>query len=133
VHALAFTITRRLYSAVRWKPRRQFFVQGDRSNYSREMYLATDKTQNDSLLSTSAVLGSLYIRGLIVLLRGSWLLKSSFLPRGTENGQLLQYGHAYQLSVRAKVKTMDAREHTAEQCENGNAIISKRSYNETEH
>jgi hypothetical protein len=43
-----------------------------------------------------------------VLLRGSRLLKSSFLPRGTENGQLLQYGHAYQLSVRANIKTMYA-------------------------
>ncbi len=44
-----------------------------------------------------------------MLLHGSRLLKSSFLPRSTENGQLLQYGHAYQLSVRANVKTMYAR------------------------
>jgi hypothetical protein len=49
------------------------------------------------------------VRGLVVLLHGSRLLKSSFLPRGIENGQLLQYGHAYQLSVRGNVKTMYAR------------------------
>jgi hypothetical protein len=49
------------------------------------------------------------VRGLVVLLLGSRLLKSSFLPRGTENSQLLQYGHAYQLSLRANVKTMYAR------------------------
>jgi hypothetical protein len=46
---------------------------------------------------------------LVKLLRGSRLLKSLFLPRGIENGQLLQYSHAYQLSGHANVKTMDAR------------------------
>jgi hypothetical protein len=38
--------------------------------------------------------------------------RSFFLSHGIENGQLLQYGHAYQLSVCANVKTMDARVHT---------------------
>jgi hypothetical protein len=60
-----------------------------------------------------------------VLLRGSQLLENSFLPRGIENGQLLQYGHAYQLIVRANVKAIDvrAREYCmhAERCKNGNA------------
>jgi hypothetical protein len=46
---------------------------------------------------------------LVELLRGSRLLKSLFLPRGIENGQLLQYSHAYQLSGRANMETMDAR------------------------
>jgi hypothetical protein len=35
-----------------------------------------------------------------VLLRGSQLLENSFLPCGIENGQLLQYGHAHQLSIK---------------------------------
>ena len=45
------------------------------------------------------------VRGLVVLLRCSRLLESSFLPRSIENGWLLQYGHAYQLSVLANVNT----------------------------
>jgi hypothetical protein len=44
-----------------------------------------------------------------VLLRGSQLLENSFLSHGIENSQLLlQYGHAYQLSVQANVKTMES-------------------------
>ena len=50
------------------------------------------------------------LQGLVELLCRSWLLESSFLQRGIENGQLLQYGHVYQLSVCANVKTM--RVHT---------------------
>jgi hypothetical protein len=75
------------------------------------------------------------LASLVVLLRGSQSLKSSFLPRGIENGQLLQYGHSYQLSVCANVKTMYmyARACTVERCENGNALISKRLYNEMEY
>jgi hypothetical protein len=94
-----------------------FFVRGDRWNYSHETYLATDSES---------------VQGLDELLRGSRLLKSLFLPRGIENGQLLQYGHAYQLSGRVNVKMMDARTSAMEQCENRNAITSKRSYNQTE-
>ena len=75
-------------------------------------------------------------RGLAVLLCRSRLPESSFLPHSIENGQLLQYGHAYQLSVCANVKTMDARAcvlpRTAERCENGNVLTSKRSCNGTE-
>ena len=59
-----------------------------------------------------------------MLLCHSRLPESSFLPRGIENGQLLQYSHAYQLSVCANVKTMDAHAcvlpRTAEQCDNEN-------------
>jgi hypothetical protein len=62
---------------------------------------------------------------LVELLHGSQLLKSLFLPRGIENDQLLQYGHAYQLSGRANVKTTDACARTAEQYENGNAVTLK--------
>jgi hypothetical protein len=66
----------------------------------------------------------------------SWSLTASrslFLSRGIENGQLLQYGHAYQLSVCANVKTMDARACVpAERCENGNDMIPNGSYNGTE-
>ena len=40
------------------------------------------------------------------LLCCSWLLESSFLPRGIENGQLLQYDHA---SICTNVKTMNVR------------------------
>ena len=49
----------------------------------------------------SFILMSATLRGLVVILRCSQLLKSSFLSCGIENGQLLQYGHAYmyQLSV----------------------------------
>ena len=70
-----------------------------------------------------------------MLLCHSWLPESSFLPRDIENGQLLQYGHAYQLSVCANVKTMDAcvLPRTAERCDNENVLTSKRSYNGTEH
>ncbi len=50
----------------------------------------------------------------------SWSL---FLSRGIENGQLLQYGHAYQLSVCANVKTMDAR-----MCTRGMVRKQKRSH-----
>ena len=75
-------------------------------------------------------------RGLAVLLCHSQLPESLFLPRGIENGQLLQYGHAYQLSVCMNVKTMDAHarvlHRTAERCENGNVLTTKRSCNGTE-
>ena len=45
-----------------------------------------------------------FVRGLAVLLHRLRLPESSFLPRGIENGQLLHYGHAYQLSVCVNVK-----------------------------
>ena len=44
-----------------------------------------------------------------MLLHAYLLLESSNLPAAIKNGQLLQYGHAYQLNDRANVKTMDAR------------------------
>ena len=42
-----------------------------------------------------------------MLFHHSQLPESSFLPRGIENGQLLQYSHAYQLSTCTNVKMMD--------------------------
>ena len=50
------------------------------------------------------------VQGLVEL-RCSWLLESSFLPHGIKNGQLLLYGHAYQLSICANVKTKQKRSH----------------------
>ena len=44
-----------------------------------------------------------------MLLCGSLLLESSFLPHGIENDQLLQYSHAYKLSDCANIKTIDTR------------------------
>ena len=44
-----------------------------------------------------------------MLIHRSRLPESSFLPHGIEKGRLLQYGHAYQLSVCANVKAMDVR------------------------
>ena len=42
-----------------------------------------------------------------MLLRSLLLLEDSF-SHAAENEQLLQYGHAYQLSIRMNVKTIDA-------------------------
>ena len=54
-----------------------------------------------------------------------------FLPRGIENGRLLQCSHAYQLSVCTNVKTVDAHvcvlPRIAEQCENRNVLTSDRT------
>ena len=76
------------------------FVRGDYSNYSCETYLVIDRIQNCSILSMPATLLSQY---------EGWLSFSiahgfSFLPCGIKNGQLLQYSHAYQLSLLANVK-----------------------------
>ena len=53
-------IATQLYSATRWSQADSSFARGDRSNYSREMYLTIDKTQRYSFLSMSATLSSLY-------------------------------------------------------------------------
>ena len=50
-----------------------------------------------------------FVRGLVELLCRSWLLGCLFLPHGIENGQLLQYGHAYQLRVCTNIIMMDAQ------------------------
>ena len=135
---LASTIARQLYSAACWKPSWQLFLaQGNSSNYSLETYLTIDKTQRYSFLSMSATLSNLYEGWLQVLLHCSRLSESLFLPCGIENCQLKQYSHAYQLSVCAKVKTMDVcacvLSRTAERYENRNVLTSKWSYNGTEH
>ena len=63
------------------------------------------KIQIVNFLSISATLSIEWVQGLVVLLRCSRLLKNSFLPCRIENGQLLQYGHAYLLSVCENTKT----------------------------
>ena len=60
------------------------------------------KTQRYSFLSTS----SNYQVSMRVDCASPSLTASSC---GIENSQLLQYGHAYQLSICANLKTMDAR------------------------
>ena len=106
------------------------FAQDDRLNYSCETYLAIDKIPKTQLSFHICYLIEL-VRGLVVLLRCSRLLESSFLPCGIENGQLLQYGHAYQLSFLMNVKTCILL-RTAERCENGNAMHLNDCANKTE-
>ena len=59
----------------------------------------------------------------------SRFLKNSFLPRGIENGQLLQYGH---LPIKLFCKRKNVHVRTAEWCENGNAMHLNNRGNETE-
>ena len=83
-------------------------VRGDRSNCLCEASLVGDKTQNNSLLSTSATLVSLYeeLPCFSVL---TYFSKARIFHAAIENGQLLQYGHAYQIKQSHERKTMDAR------------------------
>ena len=83
-------------------------VRGDRSNCSCEASLVGDKAQNNSLLSTSATLASLY-EGLLCFSVLTYFSKVRIFHATIENGQLLQYGHTYQLNDHTNVKTMDAR------------------------
>ena len=104
-----FTIARRLWRrvssrSIEAKP----IVRGDRSNCSCEESLVGDKTQSNSLLSTCAKLASLY-EELLCFSVLTYFLKARIFYAAIENGQLLQYGHAYQLNDRTNTKTMDAR------------------------
>ena len=56
----------------------------------------------------SATLASLY-EGLLCFSVLTYFLKARIFHAAIENGQLLPYGHAYQLNNRTNVKTMDAR------------------------
>ena len=56
----------------------------------------------------SATLASLY-EGLLCFSVLTYFSKARIFHAAIENGQLLQYGHAYQLNDRTNVKTMDAR------------------------
>ena len=86
----------------------KLIVRGDHSNCLHKASLEGDKTQNNSLLSTSATLASLY-EGLLCFSVLTYLSKAWIFHATIENGQLLQYGHAYQLNNRTNVKTMDMR------------------------
>ena len=76
----------------------------------------------------SATLASLY-EGLLCSVL-TYFLKAWIFYAVIENGQLLQYGDAYQLNDRTNVKTVDA--HTAERCKNGNICTSEWSCNRME-
>ena len=74
------------------------------------MHLASDKIQNICLLLTSATLANL-CGGYCASLCLPTALKLESSMRQSRNGQLLQYGHAYQLNDRMNVKTTDMRMH----------------------
>jgi hypothetical protein len=74
------------------------------------MYLTSDRTHNDSLLFDVCYVSE-SVRGLLVLLCGSLVLKSWFLPHGIEHSQLLQCDHAYQLSICVNILWKRKRYH----------------------
>ena len=127
-------ITRRLWLLVSCrlfeaKP----IVQDNYLSCSREACLVGDKTQYNSLLSTSATLASLYggVGGVGWVLYFSMLtyfLKAQIFNTAIKNGQLLPIK---QLHVCRNDGGMHA--HTAERCENGNDCTSKRSCNRMEY
>ena len=83
-------------------------VQSDCSNCSCEASLVGDKTQNNSLLSTSVTLVNLY-EGLLCFSVLTYFSKARIFHTAIEDGQLSQYGHAYQLNDCMNIKMMDAR------------------------
>ena len=84
----------------------KLIVRGD---CSREVYLASNKTQITQPFNVCCIYSSEPVQGIVVLLCACLLLKSSFLPHDNWEQSIITIWSRLPINDRTNVKTMDAR------------------------